>query len=124
MMLLSPTSRQILKVSFARKNSRISFEISLFVIKLQFQKITSILELLGSSRRPDGTLEEVGFPNADNAGIGFHVLLEAMETGMAGNEITNVGRAALIGMAMGIRLARDHSLAGFPLEAAFHQLRM
>ena len=83
-----------------------------------------ILELLGTFRRPDGTIEEVGFPNADNAGIGFPVLLEAMETGLAGNEVTNVGRAALVGLAWGIRLARDHTLAGLPLEAAFRQLRM
>ena len=87
-------------------------------------KLTISLELLGTSRNPDGSVEDIGFPTADNAGIGLPVILEAISAGLTGDELTNTARAAAIGLAMGIQLGRDRNLRGFPIEAAFRQLRL
>ena len=59
----------------------------------------------------------------ENGGIGLPTILDSIEAGMAGNDVTNISRAAMIGLAMGIQLGRDRNLAGFSIEAAFHKYR-
>ena len=59
----------------------------------------------------------------ENGGIGLPTLLDSIEAGMAGNDVTNISRAALVGLAMGIQLGRDQHLAGFSVEAAFQKYR-
>ena len=87
------------------------------------QKLHYYLELLGNHRNADGNIETTGFPNAENGGIGLPTLLDSISSGMAGNDVTNIGRAALVGLAMGIQLGRDRNLQGFSTDAAFQKLR-
>lgn len=82
-----------------------------------------ISELLGNHRNAEGNVENTGFPNAENGGIGLPTLLDSISSGMAGNDVTNISRAALVGLAMGIQLGRDRTLNGFSIDAAFQKMR-
>ena len=80
--------------------------------------------LLSRRREANGEVVQDAYPSANNAGVGWTQIFDAMEAEMTSDELTNTTRAALVGMSIGIRLGLNRNLNGFPLEAALLSRRM
>ena len=80
--------------------------------------------MLSTTRDEDGTAVTNAYPSADNAGMGWLQIFDAMEAGMTSDELTDSTRAALVGLSVGLRLAHNRNLNGFPMDSAIRNYRM
>ena len=97
--------------------------------KTQFEKIREnsnflFSEILGRVRNVDGTMDHIGYPNADTAGISLPLILQSITAGLTSDELTPSIRAAMLGLSIGIRLGRDKQLEGYPLEAGLRDFEL